>query len=301
MTDVDRPIPTPIGVVVGVDSSDGSAVALRWALEQAHLRGEPLTALLAWSYLDELHRAEDGRLVAPCHEADAADVLERALVGALGAAGAVAVERRLVCDHPASALVEASATASLLVVGARGLGRFRSMLLGSVSSACLHHATCPVAVVRAVEQRQSHEQPRIVAAVDGSAASRQALAWAVQQARRSGARLEVVHAWATPVYPAHPLVPATFDGSEFDASARALVEDAIGSVDVRGLVAPPEVVAVQGGAAGSILDVAKGADLVVVGSRGHGGFTGLLLGSVSSQVARHAPCPVVVVPHGRHG
>ena len=289
----------PRGVVVGVDTSAGARAAVRWAADEADRRGLPLTAVLAWSYLDQPGVTEGQPFVASFSSQDAREVLDGALADALGDRAAT-VERRTVNDHAAQALVDVSMEAALLVVGARGLGRFRGLVLGSVSSACLHHARCPVAVIRDVEPAQPHEPARVVVGVDGSHGSRRALAWAVEEARVRHAQLDVVHAWSAPVYPAHPLVPATFDPREFEDGARAVIEDTLASVDLRGLEPAPERLAVQGPAAASILDVAKGADLLVVGSRGRGGFTGLLLGSVSTQVARHAPCPVVIVPPERH-
>jgi nucleotide-binding universal stress UspA family protein len=284
------------GVVVGVDTSPCSRQALRWAVGEATRRAAPLTAVLAWSYLDQPHSESAEAFVATYSERDALATLDEVVVDTLGPDVAATVRRRVVCDHPAQALVDASADADLLVVGARGLGRFKRLVLGSVSTACLHHSRCPVVIVRDGEPSRRADPPRVVAAVDGSPGSRRALAFAVDAARRMGARVEVVHAWTTPVYPAHPLVPATFEVTDFEESARAVIADVLGSVDTRDLAVPPESIAIQGPAAASVLDIAKGADLLVVGSRGRGGFAGLLLGSVSSQVAHHAPCPVAVVP-----
>jgi nucleotide-binding universal stress UspA family protein len=110
--------------------------------------------------------------------------------------------------------------------------------------------------------------------------------------------LDVVHVWTIPVTTVHPLVPATFpiDAGAMEDAARGVIERLMRSVDVRGLEQPVEHLVVEGPTARSLLDVAKGADVLVVGSRGRGGFAGLLLGSVSTQVTHHATCPVVVVP-----
>lgn len=138
-------------------------------------------------------------------------------------------------------------------------------------------------------------QGLIVVGVDGSEGSREALRWAVDEAQLRGARVRVVHAWWA--YPLRapddpPDHVAGGLGADAPAAVKAFVADTLGGghdVDL-------EIVTVQGRqASAAVLDATKGADLLVVGSRGAGGFTGLLLGSVSQQCSSHAPCPVVVV------
>jgi nucleotide-binding universal stress UspA family protein len=140
------------------------------------------------------------------------------------------------------------------------------------------------------------ESPRIVVGVDGSEHARRALRWALDEARLRHATVEAVHAWRwTPAGDLGGLaLPVTaLEGVEA-AAARETLDDAL-AAEPAGDV-PLERRLVSGAAAHALLDAAKGADLLVVGSRGHGGFTGLLLGSVSQQVSHHAPCPVVIVP-----
>jgi nucleotide-binding universal stress UspA family protein len=136
---------------------------------------------------------------------------------------------------------------------------------------------------------------RIVVGVDGSQASLRALRWALDEARRRGATLEVVHAWHVPNAGAYLDFIGYLDVAAFEDDARRVVDQALTAENVAGL-SWVEPIIVQDSAARALLDIAKGADLVVVGSRGRGGFTGLLLGSVSQQVAHHTPCPVVIVP-----
>lgn len=134
----------------------------------------------------------------------------------------------------------------------------------------------------------------VVVGVDGSPSSSKALALAATEARWRRARLRVVAAWSFPLYAAGTYVPADAYADVPDELATAVdaqVADVLGpspEVEVERLVA-------EGPAAAVILEAAKDADLVVVGSRGRGGFAGLLLGSVSSQVVHHAHCPVLVV------
>lgn len=139
---------------------------------------------------------------------------------------------------------------------------------------------------------------RIVVGIDGSDTARQALQWAVAEAQVRDAALEVVHAWHTPAVAGYPYV-AGFDPEDFEEIAHATVETTLAGVDTTGLTHPIERIVRQGGAASALLSAAKGADLIVVGSRGRGGFAELLLGSVSHQLAQHADCPVVIVPPER--
>jgi nucleotide-binding universal stress UspA family protein len=137
---------------------------------------------------------------------------------------------------------------------------------------------------------------RIVVGVDGSDASLAALRFALAEARcRDGAVVELVSAWHEP-YVGPAMAPVVADPGVFEDAAARTIERALDAVgdEARGLEVRRTVA--RRGAASALLDAADGADLVVVGSRGRGGFTGLLLGSVSQQVVHHATCPVVVVP-----
>lgn len=136
---------------------------------------------------------------------------------------------------------------------------------------------------------------RIVVGVDGSTSSRVALTWAIDEARRRKATVEVLIAWHYPT--GSPMYAGVgFDVGELEVAAKATLDGVMKDVDVKGLHAPVKELVVAGAAAPALIDAAKGADLLVVGSRGHGGFAGLLLGSVSAQLAHHAPCPLVIVP-----
>jgi nucleotide-binding universal stress UspA family protein len=136
---------------------------------------------------------------------------------------------------------------------------------------------------------------RIVVGIDGSASSVAALRWALDEARLRGAGLDIVHAWSSPYVGEAPGVSA-FAGVEGEMAQRAL---ALLERTVRSVGPPPGVhvnhVLMRGAAAAVLIDVARGAELLVVGTRGAGGFLGLQLGSVSQQCAHHAPCPVVIV------
>src|SRR5688572_22090413 len=137
---------------------------------------------------------------------------------------------------------------------------------------------------------------RIVVGIDGSDASRRALNWALDEARRRQCSVDAVHAWEPPYLVAYPYAGGQYDPVTYEQAAKDTLDRVVDAVDASGLAVPVSRILRLGHPAETILDEAKGADLVVVGSRGLGGFRGLLLGSVSQQVAHHAPCPVVIVP-----
>ncbi len=150
--------------------------------------------------------------------------------------------------------------------------------------------------------KQQASARRIVVGVDGSPSSRAALAWAVRQAELTGASIDAVSAWHYPVmvggYAWAP-VSVLDESADFAAVAARELDNAISET-----VAPDSQVKIstsvqEGIAAQVLLEAAHGADLLVVGSRGHGGFTGALLGSVSQHCAHHAPCPLVIVRETR--
>lgn len=274
------------GIVVGVDESEGAARALRWAAREGELHGATVTAVMAWGLLDQHQPHAEPGFRPDYGEAEAAAALTVIATDALGHGLSDRVRTRVVCDLPVAALLDASVGADLLVVGARGRGGFKGLLLGSVSQQCLHHSTVAIAVVRE-EPVPTSRAARIVAAIDGSDTARQALAWALREARVRHAHLTVVNAWPSPLFG---------PPDEYERASVELIAAALDGVDTSGMAGPIERASVRGGAAGAILDTAEGADLVVMGSRGMGGFKGLILGSVTAQVAQHADATVVVVP-----
>lgn len=282
------------GIVVGVDGSEGAKGALRWALSEGRLRQWDVTAVLAWGFLDQHHLSVDRRFDPHYSEADAKAALDGYIEDAVGAAAAL-VGRCAVDDLPAHALIHAAREADLLVVGARGLGGFRGLLIGSVSQKCLHEAPCPVAIVREAAPSVEGQLPRVVVGVDGGPVARPALTWAADEARTRGAVLEVVHAWQPPYVGGFPFTGALPDYDLYEEGARQLVTDLLEVTDLTG-VPRVERTIVCSGPSSALLDAARDADLTVVGARGLGGVQRFLLGSVSHQVTLHAAHPVVVVP-----
>lgn len=139
------------------------------------------------------------------------------------------------------------------------------------------------------------QQETIVVGVDGSEHGERALDWAVKEARLRGARLRLVAAWHLPpkVYSGPGYIPTAGTRESFERFASEAVDAAATHARDAGVEA--ESVIREGQAAEVLVEEAANADLLVVGSRGHGGFAGLLLGSVSAQCAHHALCPLVVV------
>jgi nucleotide-binding universal stress UspA family protein len=142
------------------------------------------------------------------------------------------------------------------------------------------------------EAAQEHEH-RIVVGVDGSGQSVQALAWASRQAKLTGATVEAVIAWDFPAYYGHaaPAIDVDWEGMATQVVTRAVAEVSSASPGTAAI----RYKVCQGNAAAVLLNAAAGADLLVVGSRGHGGFAEALLGSVGQHCVQHASCPVVVI------
>ena len=274
-------------IIVGVDGSEGAARALRWAADEADLRGAELVAVLAWGYVDQHPGVA---LDLGYGEAEAMAALDALVTGSLEQHTARRVERRAVCGLPARALLDTVTEGDLLVVGSRGLGGFRGLLLGSVSRQCLHHAAVPTVIVREVRPAVASS---VVVGVDGSPQAEAALGWAVSEARLRHASLSVVHAYPLAV-PGGPFSAISIDQPLLAEAAARVVDAAISGIDTSDVDITPLVPC--GSAAGVLIEAGDDADLIVVGSRGLGAARRLLLGSVTSQVVHHAGAPVVVVP-----
>lgn len=277
-------------IVVGVDESVGARDALRWAVAEGAIRDAEVLAVLAWGFLNQ-HTDVLAGFNPEYSAADATAALGRMIDDALPAVQAPLVRRHVACDLPAHALLDSAENADMLVVGARGLGGFGGLLLGSVSQHCVHHATTPTVIVR---NGVDEPTPKIVVGIDGSDHALRALAWATDEARRRGAPLTVVHGYTVVPIGAYPYSTMTFDPTLMPRAADNVIKDALEQIDTSGIDITP--VTSPGGAAWAILEQADDAALVVVGSRGLGALKRLLLGSVATQVVHHASCSVTVVP-----
>jgi nucleotide-binding universal stress UspA family protein len=290
---------TVTAVVVGVDGSSESDEALTWALQEGRIRNLPVRAINVW-HPDgtpvQVERLAALHSVAELRTRLLQDVTSgvRTVVERAGATD-VAVTSEVVYGHPVRELIREAGTDSLLVVGSRGRGSITGSMLGSVSQSCVQYANGTVVVVRG--PRPESEAGRVVVGVDGSAGSVRALRFAEHAAAVRGASLQVVHAWTLPYL-------------GFAGRSGALPQDALDEVAVQAgetlresmrrasidATRPDvEMWLAEGAPNMMLLQAARNADLLVVGSRGYGGWKGLLLGSVSTQSVTQSPCPVAVV------
>lgn len=285
-------------IVVGYDGSPESGLALTWAVQAAKERGLPLRILIAWTMppvnLAGLGATDESALMDELRLQSAATA-ERAMSHVHELAPDLAASTEVAVSTPAAALVEESHEARMVVVGSRGLGGFSGLMLGSVSRQVAAHADCPVVVVRKVANAKARE---VVVGVDGSKQSLNALDFAFDFASRRGLRVRVVHTWEVPPIGAITGVP-TFSppelledikGNEMRVTAETLAghRDRYPDVEIQQEV-------MRGTPVQTLAQMSETAALVVVGSRGRGGFLGLLLGSVSHGLLHHAHCPVAVV------
>ncbi|SFK85781.1 universal stress protein [Streptomyces pini] len=284
-------------VVVGVDGSPSSLDAVAAAAHEARLRGVGLRVVHAFLW-PVLHVPLGPSPMGPPEGGlrNMADQLvAQAVEHARGAEAGIEVEGEVVVGEPLTVLEARSQTASLVVVGSRGLGGFTGLLLGSTAVHLSAHSRCPVLVVRGRPDPTGH----VLLGVDGSASGEAAVGFAFAEASARGAALVAMHTWNNwtgPVSggPAEPL-PLVYDVDMLrDEEERAMAE-ALSGWQAK----YPDVTVhrqlVQGGARQALIEASGSAQLLVVGARGRGGFSGLLLGSVSQAALHHAHCPVAVV------
>ena len=278
---------TPTTWIVGHDGSAGAARAVEWALAQAQGRAVDIMLLRAWQLpaIDVPIPAQAIDDFAPLQVCGNLDE-----VTAAADQFGVALTTKIEQGGPSQTLLHASEDAALLVVGSRGLGGFRRLLLGSVSSQCATHARVPTVVVppTAVTDRGVR---RIVVGLDGSDRAIGALDWALDFAP-DGCEIVAVGAWhesrsgyvAVVQEYAHEIDQVR---EHFDAVLDAVEAETDKRLVRRFVHAAP---------AKTLLAESSGADLLVVGQRGHSGLSAAVLGSVTTHVLHHSDVPVVVVP-----
>lgn len=282
---------TPQGAIVaGIDASPDSRRALDWATAAAVGRGAPLHLVHAIPQpIVKLPQTSAGYQAMR-------DTAERLLADAriwVTPSGVTPVTTEIVEQPAASALIAASARAGIVVVGARGHGAVSGQLLGSVSQHVSRHAGCSVVVAR--ERANPHEH-RIVVGVDGSPGSDKAIDFAIEIAARNHVPLVAVHGWRD-----HSSgitgtgEPAWSKIIQRIKTGERLLADALAGWAAKYPDVEIVMEAIQVHPARLLADASEHAALVVVGSRGRGGFLGLLLGSVGQSVLHHARCPVAVV------
>jgi nucleotide-binding universal stress UspA family protein len=282
----------PDRIVVGVDGSEGAGSALEWAAAQAKRTGATL----------EIHTASGPESVisSSVERAERMElILERAAEHARRVAPDIVTTLKAYDGVPSADLIEATRGAGLLVVGSRGRGGFRGLLLGSVSRQCVHRAGCPVVVVRPPAEQAApvptRPTGRIVVGVDGRPSSLAALEWAARQAALCSGTVDAVTTWELPNFSGAPVViPAGYDPG---ADAQRMLDGAVATARSAHPNVAISTTVVQGHPAAGLVELSRGADMLAIGSRGHGDFADMVLGSVSEHCVVHAPCPVLVFRH----
>jgi nucleotide-binding universal stress UspA family protein len=282
-------------IVVGVDGSPEALRAVEWATGEARRRGASLRLVTAldWTYVHVVGVPGLGQETGDMLRGQASASLEEAAAVATGLDPDIDVDQHLAAGFPIGMLVGESRHAGLLVVGEGGLGRIASVVAGSVAVGVATHAACPVVVVRGAEHAGPEPAP-IVVGVDGGPVGEAAIAFAYEAAAARGAPLIAVHAWGDPP---GDLRTAPLWEEFVDEAERVLAERLAGWGEKYPDV-PVQRIVSHSLPSRRLLELSAKAQLVVVGSRGHGELAGLVLGSVSNAMVHRAACPVVVVRPG---
>ena len=280
------------GILVGVDGSEYSDAAVRWAVREAAMRDEALTVMTVAEHQDSntydtdvIHqhrsaqRSEGDRILA---------VAQHVVDEVLGDRTLRRLRMEFVFAHPLSSLIDMSKDMRMVVVGCRGRGALERLPLGSVSSGLARHAHCPVAVIHEGHAETDVQAP-ILLGVDGSPASEFATAIAFDEASFRRAPLIAMHAWADRLSSGAHL-NWTIDerrGGEVLSERLAGWQETCPDVHVTPTL-------IRDDASRWLVNHSDSAQLVVVGSHGRGGFAGMMLGSVSANVVQAARVPVIV-------
>ncbi|MEO7268749.1 MAG: universal stress protein [Knoellia sp.] len=286
----------PRSVVVGYDSSHDGDAAFDWALGEAGRRDLPVSLLVARG----VRSASVPGLGAavPWPEGLTGEIVEEARRYAADRASGVRVTVETSLGSPAAVLVEASARAEIIVVGRHEHTAAGEAFWGSTPTQVIAHAACPVVVVDRPFSG-AHTAP-IVVGVDGSEEGQAALEFAFRRAADLGAPIVGVHSWWIDV-PGNLTLDWLTDEmrEELEAAAAGALAEALAPWGEKFPDVRVSTVLRQLSPVGAILGEADDAQLIVVGSRGHGGFVGLVLGSVSQGLLhrRERRCPLVVL-HG---
>ncbi|MFK4084821.1 universal stress protein [Kribbella sp. NPDC020789] len=283
-------------IVVGYDGSPSSLGAVRWAAAEAVREHAPLRIAEAFE-LVLTTRPSPGTVV----PLDALRTTRQKGLDAIAETvrlehHGLNVDTYLGTGPAASELLETAEHARLIVLGSRGLGGWGGLLVGSVAVQVATHAHCPVVVLPHELRSQTHNAGTVVVGVDGSKSSAKAIEFAFDQADTLNAHVVALHTWTSPFLTyADGASMLAFDVKEIKEEARLLVAEAVAGAAADHPDVSWTTELVNGSAAQALARRSETADLVVVGSRGRGGFTGLLLGSVSQAVLHHAHCPIAIV------
>jgi len=299
------PIPAPTGIVVGIDGSEQSNCALIWAAQEAKRRNSPLHLVTAYTVPIFAASGLDGGYATVDD-----DVIRQGAEGVLREAAAkvahldLALDARVENGDAAGVLLELSETAELLVFGSRGRGGFMGRLLGSVSTALPAHSKCPtVTVPRSCAARLGEADPTpdmpeiekvVTVGVDGSDQARYAVLVAAEQAQRSGLGLRIICA-VQPYTGTMSWMPAPVDRDSLFAEIQGQLDAGEKWVRSHFPELPIDVQLIQGPPVEVLVKASATSELLVLGTRGRGGFAGMMLGSTTDGVRHHAKGPIMVV------
>lgn len=280
------------GIVVGVDGSAASNAAVFWAAREAAMRNVPLTLVHMYrEFVPTFPQMPMPTGVAEWQEDDGRRALEEAVKIAEDAVPSdrtIAMSSEVKCSPPVPTLVQMSDEAEMVVVGCNGRGAVGRALMGSVSSGVVRGAKCPVAVIRAEASYLSHSnQAPVLVGIDASPVSELALAIAFDEASRRGVGLTALHVWSDVALYQLPWLDWKTEAERSLAEYLAGWQERYPDVKVQRVIALDHP-------GRALIAESESAQLVIVGSHGRGGVTGLLLGSVSNAVLHSVHAPVIV-------
>ncbi|WP_086664218.1 universal stress protein [Lentzea kentuckyensis] len=281
-------------IVVGVDGSASALSAVTWAAQECSRHKVPLR--LVHAYMLPVRGYPEviltGNEIRRALEQLGRDKLQEATAAARAAAPDVEVATEIVCCAATALLIEESKSARLVVVGSQGLGTVTGMLVGSTALALAAHGKSPVIVVHGAAVPDGP----VVVGVDGSPTSEAALAFAFETASMRGAQLTVVMCWTDfMVDSAYTASRFTVDWGQVEANERRLLAQRLAGWQEKYPDVSVHPVVMRDRPVRALMRFGAEAQLVVVGSHGHGGFAGMLLGSTSQALVYNAPCPLAIV------
>lgn len=280
-------------IVVGTDGTPSSKAAVNWAAREAERRALLLRIVHAFDWDWHSARYSVGAEYIDVARQLADAVTEAAVEQARAVVPAIRVEADAFIGNPVPQLLESAQDADLVVLGNRGRGGFASLLLGSVSQRVATRAPCPVVVVRG---RGDVADGPIAAGVDDSPAADNVLETAFAAAASHRCALAVIHAYLpqAPLWLASDVRATDIDTPQQDAVERERLDEQLAPWREKYPEVPVTAMLSHDSAAAVLAGVSHGAQLVIVGSRGHGALAGAFLGSTGMQLLHHADCPVLI-------